>query len=81
MKRILKEGVKQVLNWFQYNSMVANLEKFQLLLLLGPKNQVIKNDFVIKIENQILHQSSTVRILGITIDQTLTFKNHITRSM
>ena len=33
---------------------------------------------MIKIDNQILHQSSTVRLLGITIDQTLTFKNHIT---
>ena len=33
---------------------------------------------MIKIEDQILHQSSTVRILGITIDQTLTFKNHTT---
>ena len=77
LKTILTEGVKQVLNWFQYNSMVANPEKFQLLLL-GPKNKIIKNDFVIKIEDQILHQSSTVRLLGITIDQTLTFKNHIT---
>ena len=49
-----------------------------IIILLGPNNKIIKNNFVIKIENQILHQSSTVRLLGITIDQTLTFKNHIT---
>ena len=41
LKKVLTEGVEQVLNWFQYNSMVTNLEKFQLLLLLGPKNKVM----------------------------------------
>ena len=32
---------------------------------------------MIKIDDHMLHQSSTVRLLGITIVQTLTFKNHM----
>ena len=57
--------------------MVANPEKFQVLLL-GPRNKITKNDFVININDHILRKSETVRLLGITIDQNLTFKNHIT---
>ena len=77
LKTILTEGVRQVLQWFEYSSMVANPEKFQVLLL-GPRNKITKNDFVININDHILRKSETVRLLGITIDQNLTFKNHIT---
>ena len=42
LKNLLTEGIKEVLEWFKHNSMVANPEKFQVLLL-KPKNKNIEN--------------------------------------
>ena len=76
LKKLLTEGIKEVLEWFKYNSMVANPEKFQVLLL-KPKNKNIEN-FKIQIQDKVLQNTQTVKLLGVTIDQNLTFKNHIT---
>ena len=56
--------------------MVANPEKFQILLL-KPKNKNIEH-FKIQIQDKVLQNTQTVKLLGVTIDQNLTFKNHIT---
>ena len=56
--------------------MVANQEKFQVLLL-KPKNKN-KENFKIQIQDKVLQNTQTVKLLGVTIDQNLTFKNHIT---
>ena len=52
LKNILIKGIEEVLKWFKYNSMVANPEKFQVLLL-KPTNRKIE-DFTIKIQGKVL---------------------------
>ena len=44
--------------------MVVNPKRIQVLLL-GPKNKITQNDFVIKIDDQVLQKSEDC--LGITI--------------
>ena len=40
LKKLLTEGIKEVLEWFKYNSMVANPEKFQVLLLKAKNKNI-----------------------------------------
>ena len=76
LNNILKSGITEVLEWFRNNSLVANPEKFQILLL-SPKAKMIEK-FTISIDGNTLCNTQTVKLLGITIDSNLTFKNHIT---
>ena len=44
---------------------------------MKPKNKNIEK-FKIQIQDKVLQNTQTVKLLGVTIDQNLTFKNHIT---
>ena len=71
LARIDKE-IKVVLDWFTYNGMVANPEKFQVIFL-GIGDQVINID----IGPFSIGSSSEVKLLGVTIDNKLSFLPHI----
>ena len=62
-----------VLNWFKVNSMVANSGKFQMFLGSEIDNCKITS----AIENKQIKCKREVKLLGITIDEKLTFTKHI----
>ena len=69
----LKTDLKNVLYWFQVDSMKANPSKFQFMILGDKKN----NTFVLNIHDNEFKRSSEVELLGITIDSQLKFRKHI----
>ena len=65
--------MKILLNWFKINSMKPNPKKFQFMILgKGSRLPVILN-----INNIKIRESQKVIFLGLTIDNCLTFKDHI----
>ena len=68
----MDKEIKVVLDWFLYNGMVANPEKFQAIFL-GVGDQIIKID----IGSVSISSSSEVKLLGVTIDRQLSFLPHI----
>ena len=62
-----------VLNWRKVNSMVANPGKFQMLL--GSK--IDNSQITFAIENKQRKCKKEVKLLGITIDDKLTFTRHV----
>ena len=62
------------LNWFRINSMVVHPGKFQIMFL-GSNNDNSKIAFII--ENKRAKFKSGVKLLGITIDDKLSFTTHI----
>ena len=69
----LKIDLKNVLYWFQVNSLKANPGKFQIMIFGDKKN----NTFILNIHDKEIKNSSEVELLGITIDSQLKFKKHI----
>ena len=59
--------------WFQQNSLVANPEKFQLMFI-GTKES--KSIFLNNIE---IKASERIELLGLLIDNKLTFKQHVSK--
>ena len=55
--------------------MVANPEKFQLMFLSVPKDDY--NNIYINIGNKKIYAVNDVKLLGVTIDNDLTFSKHI----
>ena len=61
-----------ILAWFRHNSLVANPEKFQVFFP-GTKNASIEMD----VGNILLKSSENVKLLGVSIDSSLTFYPHV----
>ena len=68
----LKKDLININKWFLDNSLVANASKFQLMFL-GVK----ENEFSLNIGDIQLKAETEVVLLGITIDNKLTFSKHI----
>ena len=69
-----------VTKWHLENSMLLNPSKTEALVT-GSRQQVAKFDntsTVIQFADTVVQCSKTVRVLGVTVDNFLTFDNHIT---
>ena len=62
-----------VLKWFKVNSMKANPQKCQFMILSKSTRQAV----ILNINNIKIRESQNVELLGFTIDNRLTFKDHI----
>ena len=62
-----------MLDWFKFNSLKANPDKFQFMILGANKNK----SFSINIRGINIPSKNEVTLLGITIDHELKFKKHI----
>ena len=63
------------INWFNSNDMIVNPDKFQAIII----NRHKKGDqmYSLNINNTQIETSSEVNLLGIEIDNNLSFNNHI----
>ena len=76
VKNLLEEATNSALDWFDSNEMKANPTKFQALIL-GSNNQNMNVSFHIK--ETVINPSNSVNLLGIEIDNKLSFSNHISK--
>ena len=70
----LKHDKKILLTWFRINSLQANPGKFQFIILGKKKWNSVK---LIVNSTEIEKKKKKVVLLGITIDDLLTFNEHI----
>ena len=63
--------MQNVYEWFVYNSMKANTDKFQLIILGNTGSHALQ------IVDITIKSTSSVILLGICINSNLTFKEHI----
>ena len=68
----LEHDLSKILTWFSQNLLAANPSKFQMLIL-GESNLPVE----LTVKDIKIVSSSTVKLLGITIDHKLTFLSHI----
>ena len=76
LKTILKDlkyDMQNILKCFKVNSRKPNPKKFQFMILGKSTRQSI----ILDINNVKIRESSSVVLLGLTIDNRLTFKDHI----
>ena len=68
----LEKGRNTLLNWFQINEMKSNTDKCHLLIVNSQGNNI-------KIGNDGIIGESSIKLLGITIDNKLNFNEHVTK--
>ena len=79
----LQKDTKIDVEWFSNNSMVASPDKFQLMFMgditkyLNLNNNLTYEDLYIEISETKIQPINEVKLLGVTIDNNLNFRNHI----
>ena len=77
LKLILESESKTVISWFQSNEMIVNPGKFQGIII--DKKKQNHNAEYISIDQKNIKTSSSVKLLGVHIDDKLNFNLHITK--
>ncbi len=67
----LQEDSNKLLQWFSHNSLKANPDKFHLILNDSNEN------LSINVGQYEIHNSQSEKLLGVTIDNKLTFNDHV----
>ena len=74
---MLQEDIENLNSWFRVNKLSLNLQKTSAMLFL-PKQSINNNtNLNLKIDNEPLPIVTQTKFLGITIDNQLTWKEHI----
>ena len=68
----MENELTTIVNWYAINSLKANPEKFQAMIL-GKKTY----DFHFKIGNVEIDKETSINLLGVNLDNKLTFSKHI----
>ena len=71
----LENDISRVIKWFNFNSMVVNPAKFQLMFL-GQERKP-RSKYCIDIDGNIIPEQNEIKLLGVTIDQKLNFDSHV----
>ena len=71
----LSYDVKNVLTWFKINSMKANPEKFQFMIL----SKTRRPKYNLLIDSDVIKESADVEMLGLIIDNKLSFEKYIAK--
>ena len=71
----LEQDRQAAIDWFKTNEMIVNPENFQAIVI--KKNCRMKDSYALNINNQTINSENCVKLLGIEIDNTLSFNKHI----
>ncbi len=69
----LESDLSNLMSWFKTNCLGVKRGKRQCMFISNDSNNTIN----INIDNTVLSPSSNIKILGVTIDEHLTFNEHI----
>ena len=73
--RVLESECKVAIDWFNDNKMIVNPDKFQAIIIDKTKSDHTNEQ--IAIDNQQIKAVSSVKLLGVQLDDKLNFDSHI----
>ena len=71
----LEKGGEEAIDWLSKNKMIPNPDKFKAIIL--KKDRSDTSNMNLKIDNQEIKTASSVELIGIKLDNKLSFKEHI----
>ena len=73
----LTSGITNVLSWLHANFLILNLEKTKIMLVGTHQRTAEADDLVIEISNTRLERVNKFKYLGVLLDNTLSWKDHV----
>ena len=77
VEQLLTNGGHTISKWYKDNFLKGNYDKYNLMLL-GRKNKNEDSQSInVKIDKQVIKSSPDLKLLGVTLDDELSFSTHI----
>ena len=76
IEKICNEELEKVSKWLIANKLSLNISKSNMVLFRC-KNRKLERSISIKIDNELINEKNSTKYLGIYIDKTLSWKEHI----
>ena len=77
VEQLLTNGGQTISKWYKDNFLKGNYDKYNVMLL-GKKNKIEDSSSIsVKIDEQIIESSPDLKLLGVTLDDELSFSSHI----
>ena len=73
----LENDSQKAIDWFKMNHMIANPDKFKAIII--EKSGRDTSGIALNINDEIIHTQKEVTLLGVTIDNQLSFSTHISK--
>jgi hypothetical protein len=73
----MQNEINAILQWLNVNKLSINATKTKFIIFKS-KNKRLEAQITLKIDNEIIHEVSQAKFLGIIIDEILTWKNRST---
>ena len=77
LKTRVESSLSAALTWFTQNRLKINATKMEMIIL-SSRRQVSKADMSVQFGNDVIFPTESVKVLGVVIDQHLTWTSHIT---
>ena len=74
VEKILVDNGEKMTKWYQDNLLKVNCDKYQAMVLGNPKGE---RNTDLDISGEKVEQSQSIKILGVTLDENLNFKDHL----
>ena len=71
----LKKESRAAIDWFVSNEMIINPDKFQAIVV--KRNNKMKDSYSLNLNQEVINSENSVKLLGIEIDNKLSFEKHI----
>ena len=73
----LEKGGKEAIEWLNKNKMIPNPDKFKAIIL--KKNRTDTSNIILKIDDKEIKTAPWVKLLGVKLDNRLSFQDHISK--
>ena len=71
----LEKKSQAAIDWFVSNEMIVNPDKFQAIVV--KRNNKMKDSYSLNINQEVINSENSVKLLGVEIDNKLSFEKHI----
>ena len=71
----LEKESQAAIDWFVSNEMIVNPDKFQAIVV--KRNNKMKDSYSLNINQEVINSENCVKLLGVEIDNKLSFEKHI----
>ena len=74
---IVKKDLKSVRHWFCRNGLICNTKKSEAMIIASDKALKINRDINFFYEDSILKQQRHFKYIGLVVDESLSWNNHV----
>lgn len=77
LQKLVNEELVKVDSWFKYNKLSVNVSKTKCIIFRSNRSRTNIESIQIKIHNKVIERVENIKFLGIYLDESLNFKQHI----